>query len=268
MSSQYNVRGMSILIMGGTTGLGLSAAEKLVADGARVVVASRSAEHVEDALKKLGAAARGLVGDAAQADTSDRAVALAVESFGRLDALYHVAGGSGRSSGDGVLHDLTDEGWRYTVDLNLSSVVFSNRAAVRQLRQQGGGGCILNMSSVLGWSPSPRYFASHAYAASKAAVIGFSQSIASYYAAEGIRVNVIAPALFETPMSARACGDAEIMRFVATKQPLDGGRAGLPADADGAACFLLSRDAGFITGQVIAVDGGWTVSEGQYGGAR
>jgi NAD(P)-dependent dehydrogenase (short-subunit alcohol dehydrogenase family) len=79
-------------------------------------------------------------------------------------------------------------------------------------------------------------------------------------------VNVIAPSLFETPMSARACGDENIMRFVATKQPLDGGRTGIPSDADGAAGFLLSRDAGFITGQVLAVDGGWAVSEGQHGG--
>jgi NAD(P)-dependent dehydrogenase (short-subunit alcohol dehydrogenase family) len=266
MTSHYNVKGMSILIMGGTTGLGLSAAKKLVADGASVVVVSRSDEHVAKALTEIGPNARGLAGDAADPVTSGRAVALAVESFGRLDALYHVAGGSGRSHGDGALHDLTEEGWRYTVDLNLSSVVFSNRAAVRQFRAQGGGGCILNMSSVLGWSPSPFYFASHGYAATKAAVIGFSQSIASYYASESIRVNVIAPALFETPMSVRACGDEEIMRFVATKQPLDGGRAGVPSDADGAAAFLLSRDSSFITGQVLAVDGGWTISEGQYGG--
>jgi NAD(P)-dependent dehydrogenase (short-subunit alcohol dehydrogenase family) len=266
MTSQYNVKGLSIVVVGGTTGLGLSAAKKLVVDGASVVVVSRSGEHVQEALIELGSSARGLAGDASDSATAERAVALAAESFGRLDALYHVAGGSGRSHGDGALHDLTDDGWRYTVDLNLSSVVFSNRAAVRQFRAQGGGGCILNMSSVLGWSPSPRYFASHAYAATKAAVIGFSKSIASHYAVENIRVNVIAPALFETPMSARACGDGNIMRFVATKQPLDGGRAGIPSDADGAAVFLLSRDAGFITGQVLAVDGGWAVSEGQHGG--
>ena len=266
MSARYNVEGLSVVVIGGTTGLGFSAARRLVEDGARVIVTSRSETNVADALSVLGENARGFAADAADSSTSARAVALAVESFGRLDALYHVAGGSGRSKGDGALHELTDDGWRYTVDLNLSSVVFSNRAAVRQFLKQGDGGCILNMGSVLGWSPSPQYFASHAYAATKAAVIGFSKSTAAYYAKENIRINVIAPALVETPMSTRACENNDIMSFVATKQPLDGGRAGIPADCDGAALFLLSRDAHFITGQVLAVDGGWTVSEGQYGG--
>ena len=94
-------------------------------------------------------------------------------------------------------------------------------------------------------------------------IIGFSQSIASYYATYNIRVNVISPALVETPMSQRAVGNEAIMRFVAAKQPLDGGRVGTPADVEGAALFLLSRAAHFITGQVLAVDGGWTVSEGR-----
>jgi NAD(P)-dependent dehydrogenase (short-subunit alcohol dehydrogenase family) len=116
------------------------------------------------------------------------------------------------------------------------------------------------MGSVLGWSPSPQYFASHAYAAAKAAIIGFTKSTASYYAQDNIRINVIAPALVETPMSERACSNEDIMRFVAAKQPLDGGRVGVPGDVDGAALFLLSRQAHFITGQVLAVDGGWTVS--------
>ena len=113
------------------------------------------------------------------------------------------------------------------------------------------------MSSVLGWSPSPEYFASHAYAAAKAAVIGMSKAAASYYAPHNIRVNVIAPALVETPMSQRATGNDEIMRFIRAKQPLDGGRVGMPQDLDGAALFLLSRQSHFITGQVLAVDGGW-----------
>ena len=76
-------------------------------------------------------------------------------------------------------------------------------------------------------------------------------------------MNVIAPALVETPMSKRAAGNEAIMRFVRTKQPLDGGRIGAPEDLDGAALFLLSRQSHFITGQVLAVDGGWTVSEGR-----
>ncbi|HAL70990.1 MAG TPA: short-chain dehydrogenase [Verrucomicrobiales bacterium] len=254
---------MSVVVMGGTTGLGLSAAQALVANGARVVVTSRSEANVQSALQTLGSGACGFAGDASQPETAEKAVALAVENFGRLDALYHVAGGSGRSRGDGPLHEITDAGLSYTLDLNLASLILSNRAAVRQFLHQGGGGCILNMGSVLGWSPSPEFFASHAYAAAKAGIIGFSQSIASYYAKQNIRVNVIAPALVETPMSQRAVGNEAIVRFVAAKQPLDGGRVGSPEDVEGAALFLLSRAAKFITGQVLAVDGGWTVSEGR-----
>ena len=263
MNTRYDIEGMSVVVMGGTTGLGLSAAQALVANGARVVVTSRSEANVQSALQTLGSGACGFAGDASLPETAEKAVALALENFGRLDALYHVAGGSGRSRGDGPLHEITDAGLSYTLDLNLASLILSNRAAVRQFLQQGGGGCILNMGSVLGWSPSPEFFASHAYAAAKAGIVGFSQSIASYYAKQNIRVNVIAPALVETPMSQRAVGNEAIVRFVAAKQPLDGGRVGSPEDVEGAALFLLSRAAKFITGQVLAVDGGWTVSEGR-----
>lgn len=263
MSVRYDVEGSVVLIMGGTTGLGLSAAQALVEQGACVVVTSRSEANVQVALEVLGKRARGFAADASDPATAERAVSLAVEAFGRLDALYHVAGGSGRSRGDGPLHEITDEGLRYTLDLNLTSVIASNRAAVQQFMKQGGGGCILNMGSVLGWSPSPEFFASHAYAAAKAGILGFSKSIASYYAPQNIRVNVIAPALVETPMSKRAAGDEAILSFVQAKQPLEGGRIGVPEDVDGAALFLLSRAAKFITGQVLAVDGGWTVSEGR-----
>ncbi len=255
--------GQTLVIIGGTTGLGLSAARACVGAGASVVVVGRNPASLEAALAELGGRARGVTGDAVKSETAEAAVALAVREFGRLDGLYHVAGGSGRRMGDGPLHEMTDEGLDATLDLNLRSVILSNRAAVRQFRAQGGGGVILNMASVLGYSPSPEFFSSHAYAAAKAGVIGFSRAVASAYAAENIRVNVIAPALIETPMSQRAAGDEAILAFIHAKQPLDGGRIGVPEDCDGAAVFLLSRAARFITGQVLAVDGGWTVSEGR-----
>ncbi len=263
MAVQYDVEGLVVVVAGGTSGLGLSAARQLVLQGAKVAVFGRSPETLKKALDELGPSAIGLAADASQPESAVQVIEAAVQAFGKVDALYHVAGGSGRSKGDGPLHEMTDEGWRHTVDLNLTSVVYSNRAAVRQFLKQGGGGIILNMGSVLGWSPSPQYFASHAYAATKAAIIGFSKATASYYAGDNIRVNVIAPALVETPMSQRALGNEQIMNFVVAKQPLDGGRVGVPGDVDGAALFLLSRQAGFITGQVLAVDGGWTVSEGR-----
>jgi NAD(P)-dependent dehydrogenase (short-subunit alcohol dehydrogenase family) len=165
--------------------------------------------------------------------------------------------------GDGPLHEMTDDGLRATIDLNLTSLIFSSRAAVRQFLAQRTGGAILNMSSVLGWSPSPHHFATHAYAAAKSAVIGFTKSIAAYYAPQNIRCNVIAPALVETPMARRAAGDREILSFIKTKQPLDGGRIGRPEDLDAAAVHFMSDASKFTTGQILAIDGGWCISEGQ-----
>jgi len=94
-------------------------------------------------------------------------------------------------------------------------------------------------------------------------MVGMVKSSAAYYAKEGIRVNLLCPGLIATPMSARAQTNQPIMDFIRTKQPLDGGRIGVPQDLDDAAALLLSDGARFITGQVLSVDGGWTVSEGQ-----
>ena len=255
--------GKSIVVIGGTTGLGRSAAQAFVDAGARVVVVGRSVESGAAAQAGLGAAAHVLSADARDPATAPRAIEAALERFGKFDGLYHVAGGSGRSLGDGPLHEVTDDGWQATLDLNLTSLMLSNRAAVRQFLAQGTGGSILNMSSVLAAHPSPHFFATHAYAASKAAVIGFSKAIAAYYADRNIRINVLAPALVETPMAQRAAGDEAIRHFIKTKQPLDGGRIGQPTDLDAAAVYFMSDGARFTTGQVLGVDGGWSVSEGQ-----
>ncbi len=263
MSSQP-LQDRVFVVVGGTTGLGRSAAGAVLAAGARgVVVTGRSAESAAAAATALGERAETVTGDAREPKHAEAAIARAVARFGRFDGLYHVAGGSGRRLGDGPLHELTDEGLRGTLELNLESVVLSNRAAVRQLLAQGTGGAILNMGSVLGWSPSRDYFATHAYAAAKAGIVGFTRSIAAYYAPQGIRCNVLAPALVETPMARRAACDPAIRAFVATKQPLDGGRIGRPEDCDAAAVYFLSDAARFTTGQVLAVDGGWCVSDGQ-----
>jgi NAD(P)-dependent dehydrogenase (short-subunit alcohol dehydrogenase family) len=253
----------SIVIIGGTTGLGLSAAQACVISGARVVVVGRDRENAAGAGAALGERARVLVGDATDTATAPEAIATALHEFGRFDGLYHVAGGSGRRAGDGPLHEITDEGWDFTQNLNLRSLFFSNRAAAQQFLKQGTGGAVLNMSSVLGYSPSPKFFATHAYAAAKAAIVGLTKAAASYYASQNIRFNAIAPALVETPMAKRAAEDETILKFIATKQPLNGGRIGRPGDLDAAVVFFLSDQSKFVTGQTLAVDGGWTVSDGQ-----
>jgi NAD(P)-dependent dehydrogenase (short-subunit alcohol dehydrogenase family) len=253
----------NIVIIGGTTGIGLSAAKAFLANGANIVVVGRNKESGAEAKKILGKNAEVISADAVNADTAINAIAACIERFGNFDGLYHVAGGSGRKMGDGPLHELTLEGWNKTLELNLTSLMLSNQAAVKKFLELNKGGTILNMSSVLGYSPSPKYFSTHAYAAAKAAVFGFSKSIAAYYAKNNIRVNVIAPAVVETPMAQRAAKDETIIAFINNKQPLDGGRIGKPEDLDALAVYFISDDSNFTTGQVIAVDGGWSITEGK-----
>ncbi len=204
-----------------------------------------------------------VVGDVSDVGRIEGLFAETCNRLGGLDVLYHVAGISGRRHGDGPLHECTDAGWQTTVDANLRSVFLTNRAAVRHFLRHAGG-VILNMASVLAFAPSPRYFDTYAYTATKGGIIAMSREAAARYAPEGIRINVIAPGLIDTPMAARAVADGAIRRFLRTKQPLTGG-PGKPEDCADAAVFLCSDEARFITGAVLPVDGGWCVSEGQYG---
>lgn len=258
------LKGKSIVIIGGTTGLGFSAAKAFVREGAKVVAVGRKPESCLSAELALGKNCRAIAADATNEITAKNAIEICISEFGSFDGLYHVAGGSGRKFGDGPLHLLTIEGWNKTFELNLTSLMLSNQAAVQKFLELRKAGTILNMGSVLGFSPSPKYFDTHAYAAAKSAVVGFTKSLAAYYASQNIRINLLAPALVETPMSERASKDETIMNFVKTKQPLDGGRNGRPEDLDGAAIFFMSDASKFTTGQTLYVDGGWEVSEGQY----
>lgn len=115
------------------------------------------------------------------------------------------------------------------------------------------------IGSISAMHPS-QYFVTHAYAAAKGAAISLTRSLASHYAHDRIRVNLIAPGLVETPMSARAASDPATVAYAREKQPLAGGFLD-PADVAAAAVFLLSDEAGRITGQVLEVDGGWGVTE-------
>lgn len=258
-----SLQGKTVVIVGGTDGLGLSAALACTRAGAQVIAAGRDDDAARRAGDELGDRARVLTGDATDPDFAVRAIGQAQETFGGFDGLYHVAGGSGRASGDGCLHEVTDQGVDTTLSLNLASVIYSNRAAVRAFMQDNRRGAVLNMASVLGSRPSPTYFATHVYAAAKAGIVGFTRSCAAKYAPLGIRFNVVSPGLVDTPMAKRAAGDDTIQAFIKTKQPLDGGRIGKPSDLDAAVVYLLSDDACFVTGQELAIDGGWGVSDGQ-----
>jgi NAD(P)-dependent dehydrogenase (short-subunit alcohol dehydrogenase family) len=255
--------GKRCLIVGGTTGIGLAAAHRFLEEGARLAVTG-----LDDAASLEGVIALSAHGkvcsahwDGSDLDRFNRGFASALSILGGLDVLYHVAGASGRKLGDGPLHECTDAGWQATLDMNLRSTFFTNRAAVQHFLGNRQPGAILNMASVLAISPSPRYFDTIAYTASKGGIGAMSRLAAARYAADGIRINVIAPGLIDTPMSTRACGDPEILKYLQAKQPLAGG-PGRPDDCTDAAVFLCSDAARLVTGVVLPVDGGWCVSEG------
>jgi NAD(P)-dependent dehydrogenase (short-subunit alcohol dehydrogenase family) len=252
-----------VCLVTGSTGIAAAAAHALTAEGAQLFVASRIPEHVAELMRELPGA-KGQSADLSQEDSVESVVGECVGQFGRLDCVYNVAGISGRRFGDGPVHEMTLEGWQQTIANNATSQFLVTRAAIRRMLGQEAGatghrGAILNMSSTLANYPAPRHFATHGYAASKGAIEAFSRAAAAYYVKDGIRINVIAPALVATPMSERAQADAGVMAYAAARQPLAGG-ALQPEDLVGAALFLLSDDARMITGQVLSVDAGWAVS--------
>lgn len=211
----------------------------------------------------LGAVAEHRSGDLTDPSFAPAAVAACASAFGRLDALLNVAGISGRRFGDGPVHECTEEGWRVTVDTNLTTQYRMCREAVQLMLKQpadgsGERGVILNMASILALHPEPLHFEAIAYAASKGGVIAMTRTMAASYAKEKIRVNAIAPALVQTPMSARASEDRAIVEFIRDRQPLADGF--IPVEAVASSCaYLLSDASHAVTGQVLAVDAGWSL---------
>jgi NAD(P)-dependent dehydrogenase (short-subunit alcohol dehydrogenase family) len=254
------------LIVGGTSGIGRAAAERFVAEGARLVIAGNSAEEGQTVAAELAqdGEAHFVYADAAHSADVENLFKATLDHLGGLDVLYHVAGGSGRKFGDGPLHECVDDGWQNTLRLNLTSTFLTNRAAVRLFLQQDSGGVILNVASVLALAPSPRHFGACAYTAAKGGIIALSRLAASQCAPHRIRVNVLAPGLIDTPMSMRAMTDPAVQHYLRSKQPLASG-AGRPEDCAEAAVFLCSDEARLVTGLVLPLDAGWSVSEGQYG---
>lgn len=247
-----------VLLITGSSGIAAATALRAPEHGCSVFIAGLDAESCRDLCGRVPGSAC-LAGDLREEATSELAVSRCVEHFGRLDALFNVAGISGRPYGDGPLHECSAEGWDATLNANVRTMFLMSRAVLRYWLAAGAHGAILNMASVLATSPEPLHFAAHAYAASKGAVLSLTKSMAAYYARHSIRVNAIAPGLVATPMSARSQTDREILDFIAAKQPLSKGMLD-PADIAGAALFLLTATSRHITGAVLAVDGGWSIA--------
>jgi len=252
-----------VVVVTGSSGIAAAGAHRFAAEGAAVWVIARDAakgEALVDGIRAHGGRAGFVAADLRDESAAIAAVAGARAAFGRVDGLFAVAGGSGRRAGDGPLHTIPLEGWTETLALNGTPPFLAAREVVRTLLEQGSGGSIVLVSSVLATDPVPSLFATHAYAAVKGAEDALARTAAAYYAPQGIRVNVVAPGLVDTPMSARAQGDPVTSGYVVAKQPLAGGFLPAESIAD-AALFLLSDEARHITGQRLAVDGGWSVTE-------
>lgn len=258
-----NVAGKNYLVTG-STGIAAETARQAARIGARIFIIGNDEPSCAALISELGENGAYAVADLTVEAEVESAIYKYTARFGRLDALFNVVGISGRKYGDGAVHECTLEGWNTTFSVNAQTVFLMSRAALNVMLNQtpdehGIRGAILNMGSVLSSAPEPRYFSTHAYAASKAAIVGLSQTMAAFYAARKIRVNVIAPSLVKTPMSQRAQTDEKILNFMKYKHPL--GEEMLDAqDVARLALFLMGDEARRITGEVFKIDAGWSVS--------
>ncbi|MCC6587718.1 MAG: SDR family oxidoreductase [Bryobacterales bacterium] len=191
--------------------------------------------------------------------SAESALQDAIAECGSIDGLFNVAGASGRRFGDGPAHECSDDGWRFTLDTNLTTAFNVSRAVLQYWIANKRQGAIVNIASVLADYPESTHFATHAYATAKGGLISLTKSMASYYANFNIRVNAIAPGLVRTPMSARAQSDSRILKFIQSKQPLAHDLLSAE-DIARSALFLLSPESRYITGEVLTIDAGWRFS--------
>ncbi len=243
------------IVTGGGGGIGLATAQLFAEEGARVIVFDISTSRADMNLTFPNNLS--LPVDVRFASQVESAIQQVMQTYGRIDILVNVAGGSGRKWGDGPTDSCTLEGWDMTLALNLDSVFYCCKYALQSMLEQRSG-VIVNISSVLGMVGGDEDFATHAYASSKGAVISLTRSIASYYAPRGIRANVICPGLIATPMSQRAQESEQIRARLSQLQPLTGD-FGSSQDVAHAALYLASDESSFVTGCMLTVDGGWTV---------
>jgi NAD(P)-dependent dehydrogenase (short-subunit alcohol dehydrogenase family) len=248
----------SVLLVTGSSGIAAATARLWAADNP-VFVVGINEEECRSLSKELGESSFA-VADVLDETAVRNAVAACVDHFGRIDALFNVAGISARPSGDGPLHVCQSAAWDLVMDVNAKGTFLMCREVLGVWTKNAQAGVILNCGSVLARHPQRDHFATVSYAASKGAIEAMSTSAAAYYAPSGIRINVIAPGLVRTPMSARAQTNSQITKYMVHKQPLTKGLLSA-VDIAKTACFLLGSDSGQITGQILTVDGGWTVSE-------
>lgn len=257
-----------IILVTGASGIAAAGARLFAGLGASVFVISRTKEKCVRLTGEITAAGGECAWARAELtleSEADAAVHACLDRFERIDGLFAVAGGSGRRFGDGPLHEMDLEGWEGTFELNGHPAFLAVRNSIRAMLDQepdadGIRGSIAIVGSVLAEHPAPGYFATHAYAAIKGAENSLTKTLAAYYAPHGIRVNAIAAGLIRTPMAERAAADLQISEYASRKQPLAAGLLD-PEDVAEAGAYLLGDASRRVTGQVLAVDGGWSVTE-------
>ena len=234
-------------VTGSTRGIGLAIAKSLYAAGARVAVVGRDLERARSVALSLGEHATGVACDVAQAAQVEDAVATAEKALGPIDILVNNAG----LTRDNILLRLSEADWDAVLDANLKGAFHTTRAVIKGMMKRRAGR-IINISSIVGLTGNK---GQANYAASKAGLIGFTKSVAKEYASRGVLVNCVAPGFIETDMTAALPADARdaLLGQIAL------GRLGKPADVAHAVLFLASDFAGYITGQVLVVDGGMVV---------
>jgi NAD(P)-dependent dehydrogenase (short-subunit alcohol dehydrogenase family) len=256
-----------VCLVTGSTGMAAAAARRFAAEGAAVFVTSRTDARLRELatdIESAGGRVAVHAADLTKESSVEGAVAACIDSFGRIDGMFSVAGGSGRRFGDGPIHELTGDALDATLALNLRTQALVCGAVVRRMRAQapngsGTRGSILLMGSVTVTDPVPEFFGTHAYAAAKGATTALMTAMAATYLADRIRVNAVAPSLTRTPMATRAAGDERILAFARRKQPLAGDMLD-PDEVAHAAVYFLSDESRTVTGQLLKIDGGWSVN--------
>jgi len=242
---------MVALVTGGTRGLGEAAAMALAKAGADVAVCGRSRNDLKRVAANIGGLGREAEGfrlDVTSNDAIREGVDQVLARFGKVDILVNNAGINHRAA---VL-DFPEEQWDRVIDTNLKGYFLVTKAVAPQMLGRGYGK-VINISSILGTVALPNLAA---YAASKGGVDQLTKVMALEWATEGVRVNAIGPAYFETELVAALRNDPERFNFIKERTPM--GRFGHPSELEGIVIFLASRASDFITGQTMYIDGGWT----------
>jgi 3-oxoacyl-[acyl-carrier protein] reductase len=242
-----DLSGKTAFVTGSTRGIGHAIGRALHAAGAKVAVVGRDQARAEAVAAELGDRAAGVACDVAQADQVEAAIAAAERALGPIDILVNNAG----LTRDNILLRLTDADWNAVLDANLKGAFHTTRAVIKGMMKRRAGR-IVNITSIVGLTGNK---GQANYAASKAGLIGFTKSVAKEYASRGILANCVAPGFIETDMTAALPDEARATLL----QDIALGRLGRPEDVAGAVLFLASDLAGYVTGQVLVVDGGMVI---------